>query len=801
MIKASITDIRKRLRGLQYSPNEYRSNSVFIESAIKIANGGRSTDIIRTIESATKSQNNLPFNVCLELFDSLTRCGTKNEIEKMGNVITEDFVHRVRDANEMMKVIKRRITVATNKIKQKETDNVFDAVTDSLPKPVSPTVENTVISIYEKILNKAELYSHCDRVIENYNRISKRFNLDKLFYENTRYNGVKDTVILLCNNIDTYSTPNDIKFNTVIETAYYGFENNNVEYKKSDILEAAIDFFLFKKDGLQSCKEVLENTVFFDKDEDMGNIDIITEEEPEQITSESVDISIENYCTTPSLYKQTVLTETKEFKELFKKFKEEELPKESKPESKLRKLINTLYSKDVDSIVEGTPDLLAWIRTFFIVGSCAIPFVGPVLMVVGFIANKFISLEMDKKNVSKMVKCFENEIERSKKKLETIENSEDKQKLEKYIKSLKDAKDKVNTYYLNLLSEEELEAQYNDMSFDGFDFGIEDDIDDDFEGLIESNIYTNMAEAVETYIELNKSHPLDDFEIKNLVYKLNDSDIISIAQISAQYSDVFNTPVYNNAIDSKISDIKKEKIRYDSIVDKVYAISALDKAKKAIQGTERVSLENNVTIFEAYENLSLINEAHSAINMIIDTNGENSYLLEASISNKLKMASMKLRSTLTKLSDKEKQVSQSVDLGLNNFTKGVERALTNDNREAIIKGSILPSASKVIKLAIVNAGLVAIGQPVLALIATLGYLGTSARFKAKERQMLIDEIEIELKMCQKYIDIAESKNDMKALKQLLMIQRDLQRQHQRIKYKMKVQFGQKVYDTKSSEIE
>ena len=40
---------------------------------------------------------------------------------------------------------------------------------------------------------------------------------------------------------------------------------------------------------------------------------------------------------------------------------------------------------------------------------------------------------------------------------------------------------------------------------------------------------------------------------------------------------------------------------------------------------------------------------------------------------------------------------------------------------------------------------------------------------------------------------------MKALKQLLTIQRNLQRQLQRIKYKMKVELGQKVYDTKGVE--
>ena len=74
-------------------------------------------------------------------------------------------------------------------------------------------------------------------------------------------------------------------------------------------------------------------------------------------------------------------------------------------------------------------------------------------------------------------------------------------------------------------------------------------------------------------------------------------------------------------------------------------------------------------------------------------------------------------------------------------------------------------------------------------------LGVSSKLKAKERQMIIDEIEIELKMCEKYLEIAERKNDMKATRQLLMIQRDLQRQLQRIKYKMKVELGQKYFDS------
>ena len=39
---------------------------------------------------------------------------------------------------------------------------------------------------------------------------------------------------------------------------------------------------------------------------------------------------------------------------------------------------------------------------------------------------------------------------------------------------------------------------------------------------------------------------------------------------------------------------------------------------------------------------------------------------------------------------------------------------------------------------------------------------------------------------------------MKSLRKLYQIQKQLERQRQRIKYKMKIEFGQKYYDTKDT---
>lgn len=796
-MKVTISDIHRRLQALQSVSSADMSRTFYAESSdLKTT---RAQDIKRFIEKVVNSNQNIPFRIYMELFNELTTKASLSDIEKMGTFIAENAVPKVRDAKQTQTLLKMRLGRLKGKLKNNEHDKREEIFQSSLPDPVQIKIENA----YNEMLEKAIICSNCDRVIENYNKISKRFNLDLLFVENTRINGVYDTVIELCNRIDTYSMPNYVKFNTIIETAWYGFESNAIVYKKSDILEAAVDYFAFKKDGLKDCKNILESTLFFDKNEDMGNIDIITEEEPEEDDSKEISVKemIENHYILDGTKTKNPINENTEFNDIFKKYKKEEMQKDDnkKTENKLKSLIAKLYSHNVDSIVKETPNLLSWIRSFFIISTGAIPVVGPIIAIVGLIADKFISLHMERNEVAKMSKCFQNEIKASKNKLKSISDYEEKERLKKYIKSLEDAKFKIDEYYDNLLTDAEQEDRYKNMEYDEDDLDDEelnklfgdDNLDTEF---IEFTIMDKIAESSEEYIKMTKEDPIRDIDMHDIVYKLPDEDLITVSTIAASYPDVFYKDYLEKGINDNISDLRNDRINFESTLAKAVRLSTLHSARSILENTQPATAP--LTVYEARDMIDCIKETYESISIISKANENESQLLEASITNTLRMASMKLRRAFTKMKDKDRQVSQSIDVGVNNFSKGVERSLTNDNREAIIKGSILPSASKLLKLGIVNAGLIAIGQPVLAVIGTLGYLGTSAKFKAKERQMLIDEIEIELKMCQKYIDIAESKNDMKALKQLLMIQRDLERQHQRIKYKMKAELGQKYYDAK-----
>lgn len=789
MRQVTITDVRTRLRGLTLTQSS--QNYVLAESAQGIIESRNVKSVKTFIEKCSGLKDQIPMQIYCDLFESIIPIGNKSDICNIGNYIAENMIHKVRDASEYAPVFKSRITRWQNKLKSPIDVNDFSINIPSPTTPVSSHQEDipkenidAAIEAFSKMLDKCEIYAECDRLLNNYNTISKRFNLDKVFIENSR-RSISDIVVDLCEKIDTYNISNNIKFCTVIETAWYGFETYSIPYIKSDILETAVNYFLFKPDGIKSCRSILEATLFFDKEKDMKNIDILMEEEPENDKPVDIDEAIMHTVSTH----EAPIVESTDFNAIFNKFKKTELGlNDDKPQNKIKHLVSILYRKDVNSIVEGTPDLLKWFRMFFIVGTCAIPVIGPVLAGVQFIADKFIEIYKDREELPKMIRCFNNEIKVSKSRLADEEDKEKREKLEKYIESLERAKNKLSIYYNELLTDKEKEI------------GVNIDTDDDFniDDFLENNAVTKMTANLEHLIEI--ANTINPNSIRELMGKINENDLSIIAKVINEYPDEFYKENAIDGIIKKMNDIRTGRIQYESAIDKSIKLSALSNALSILENgrsTITYKFYNYDNLDKVFDDFNMFVEAYSAIAIMIDTYNSEGTMLEASITNKLNVAMMKLRNSFTKMGDAEKRLSRNLDMGMSGFKKGIERALTTDNREAVIRGSILPSFSKIVKLCLVNAGLIALHQPLIAVIVTLGYFACSAKFKAKERQMVIDEIEIELEMCEKYIQIAETKNDMKALRQLLTTKKELQRQLQRVKYKMQVDFGQKYYSAEA----
>ena len=254
------------------------------------------------------------------------------------------------------------------------------------------------------------------------------------------------------------------------------------------------------------------------------------------------------------------------------------------------------------------------------------------------------------------------------------------------------------------------------------------------------------------------------------------------------------------ALESNIRSLDKDALKL--IVDCIYESNIIDKNKIIDIYTE---YKNELKGNDKYNCSSILETGIDKLNKrkepkacyyleeYEDYNNITHTLLEAGkLKTKLKIANKKVtdKANVVKsrvvnkgkeLNTKQKMASEKLDNFVDNFYDKAQRELSNKNREQVIKGNILPSFSTIIKMAIGSAGL-GIINPALGAISFVGGLAVSKKGTKKEKQYILDEIEVQLELVEKKISYAESNNDMKALENLLKIKQRLQREKQRIIY-------------------
>ena len=181
-----------------------------------------------------------------------------------------------------------------------------------------------------------------------------------------------------------------------------------------------------------------------------------------------------------------------------------------------------------------------------------------------------------------------------------------------------------------------------------------------------------------------------------------------------------------------------------------------------------------------------INKGKLKVSKTVDNIKNKVYTNVDKLINTSSLAMEGLKKDIQNLSDKEKQASKDLDAGFNSLKKGIEKALVSDSKESIIRGSIIPSFSKMIKTGILFGGTFVFLNPVVAVIGAIGAFAVSKSLTNKERQLILDEIEVELDLVEKELSNAEDEKDMKRYRQLLQYQRKLEREYQRINYNIKV---------------
>jgi hypothetical protein len=781
---------------------------------------------------------NIAFEKALNVFDIVCENETADQIKHKGNILIDE-VQKVRDANQLINSIKHRNSrfksKITTKIKSKNekinssADDVtakIKAALTGLNQPASggttsgggesaaesePTTE-AVLQVFDSLLTESKKASECDRILRNYNNISKRFDLIKMVNESLEYDyDIDECVVKICECIDTYNSSFEAKYNTMLETSAYILDRSHVEYPKSRIVEMVTDYFVFntimEKTDIEDIKKVKNSSVMFNDCDfesiesmliNVGPVDKVIDptrldndfnlnEAVNSYGAEDIVVLVENPVKDKvNEWKKGNPEEHKddEIKKMISDFRNQ--CKDGNPTNntlQFKSLVNKLFTKNADQIVNELPNLFSILRLFFIAGSCAIH---PVISVVTLITDKIIQNHLERKQLERIVKIYKDEIERVKTKIEKAKSDEEKERMDKYLSELKKDLDKIKEYERNLYSDTENdERDFADYEFDDdedWDFGDDEWNFDDDEFSESAKLINNMASII---------------RISDLVSDINeglvDRDLDGIV-----YDNIFKFD--NDTIDA-ITDFS---ITVPVILEKKKLCRTLEQYGDTLRGKNFMSnimridcinenirkLNNSVTTYNTNNSTKGIICTLNWINEMVSTTN-CSYIMEMDLSNTIKLAMNKLKKNAVKLSDKEKKISNDIDVSMSSLSKSLEDALMNDNREAIIKGRVLPSASKTIKIALATGAAWAI-SPAVAVIGALGAFACSAKLKAKERQLVLDDIEIELKMCERYMKIAEDKDDMEAVRQIEITQRSLERQRQRIKYKMDVVYHQKT---------
>jgi hypothetical protein len=798
-------------------------------------------------------------------------------------------------------------------------DELFDGDLESIKN----ILENNIF-IYESDLNSVQYvlrnYDELDELMKGEgkvtdNTLSDYFDLDQSIFtiDNLNFHTEAATTNIKLSdfkmstkNVDLNGTPGvqynwkDSKGNLVAKfTTFKWWDGKNIEdlavsnnYKKKGLSYQLLDYatkelnckhLAVDKDN-KIAKHVYDKYGF--KIADQDNNRYYMELETKKSISKTEQVNFVN-----DVLKESRLQDN-EIRKLINAYKKEQ---KKSPEG-LTAVIKKIYTKSPANIIEETPNLLSWIRTFFVFGTFAI---NPILGIITIMTDYFIKMNLNRDEAEKILKFYKAEKTKCENKLSRLNSDESKDRCKSYIKRLEDSIDKIESYRDELYSENELNkmrqidesaniSEYEKITIDEYICNYQPKFINQIT-LITAKLPTIVKQYPSISNKLNICIFDDLLDIRNSIYGyIDDNDMNTVllvvfpvnnaTELSGMYNDVsalcnriqsllnsndiivtFNRTESSYYINVThmiplILSADEEKIRESSMnlyiknlcteilflsesveeLERLYPQNLMDDFRKSVDWItpDNLMLTTQLLtllapeIINKTELIDFLKESKSVINdyiigsainesiMLMSKPHINTFpilhevyiereliknlrigMLEGVNLNSLKLAGEALKKKVQNLSTKEQEVSRNVDVSLSQFRKSMEKALTTDKREAIIKGSIIPSFSKMMKIGLV-AGTGFLINPVMAAIAAIGALAISRHLTEKERKLLLDEIDIELKVIDKEIQNVESKGNMKEYKYLLKYQRKLEREKQRIKYNLKVHSQEVPDDSK-----
>ena len=647
--------------------------------------------------------------------------------------------------------------------------------------------DETVEECYNRMLEKAIAIEQCDRILSNNESLNKRFDFDRAIRES---DDIQETVYQLCEYIDTYNAPFKVRFNTALENIAYSLHKNGVNIANEELIPMITGYYgmheFITENKFDDMVYILSEAKLFTPEETAYTLSVIIDDEDEVSKPNSIYEAFDIICEA-----KKPIDPNKELS----KFK----LKPNKDAASFKSLLERIYANDSTSIAENMDNIFDILRYGIIVGSFAI---NPVLAIVTLITDYCLKTKYGRSGLQKSIKKYDKEIMRVNRQIKKCDDDAKKEALKKYRDKLFECRslmtDKLDKLYTRKENEKRSEKDdsyklYDDGSDDDFDFDFDFSFDEAatfiaaFESIVES-IYWDDANISDIICEkITKTNDVEDYSVISEFVELN-YDILDVDKIIRTMESVNETNISNHSYylvpELAYNIAKLKKLDMNDIKFKgVYEVYENTKYKYQ-------SIDEMITFCRDFSPLT---EGKEKLDIKNDIKNTKDAVKKNTISarNKLSITLNNLRRDMDKLSDKDRALSKNIDMAVERIKANFDRALSSYNREAVIKGSILPSASTCIKAAIITGAAWAV-NPAIAVIGLLGVIGLAKSSQKKERQLIIDDIDIELAMCEKYLRAADEKGDMEASRNIMKTQRELQRQKNRLKYNMQMQFHEKT---------
>lgn len=635
-----------------------------------------------------------------------------------------ESITKVRDANQFKNYLQRKMALHKGRVKNK-VSNIVDKVHNDLKNGAKTAASNIAsaipgsgngeqaahetLNMMYKVACENVTY---DRIIKNYEKIGKRFDIDKIVIEKvfTKDDAVRETA-RICKLIDTYNMSSINKFKVATENYLFVLSKNACPYNTVDIVEAAADYFLLNSDDKELYSVALESTL-----NDMANYN----------------------------------------------------PFGSSDISKIVDKINKPKETDLDEVIDfNTNRMDAYIAQFKHVPT----------------HSEFVKMIETLPNVVGM-KTYINHMDIIFDTLNMINDDTTQYfitllKFNEALLSCYEGKDKVDLIK-SLLA---IYEQYANK--------IDKDIVDRMRLLV-ANINESVDESLITLpakidMLLESLESLSEKDANSLIVESFDrfslDDIDGITQLTKLDPSVIKSSGYQTVLKDTLRTARRKQYKTFEDYEKIDCIKDnLNKLKDIDDSSdEDMSLDEAIISTKVKE---------ACVNSLYDFTKYPTTLKEMNIVNTIAMASEKVKAKLSDVSADVSNLSRQFDAQMDQL-KGVvnTKDLESENREAVIAGNILPKASRIIKLAI-TAGVGYFINPAISVIVVLGYLGMSLDAQSKERRKVLEEIELELEMTNRYLKKAEDDGSLEKQRELLKIKKKLESQKARLMYNMAFKHGE-----------